>query len=282
MRRLYLTIITLFTIVCVIGGTLTHAIGFAVKASNVFGKELFQEGSEGDMTRNYEGGGSIRKMELDVEVANVTIKKGASFAVSFTGNKDLEPEVEWEDDELKVEQKGGMKMTRSLGLAGGLNRKNEVMITVPEGETLDSMEVEMDYGNCRISDVTVKDSEIRLKAGNIEVNDAGFEKFEADADAGNIEMHGCKIAKGQVRADMGNIKMTGIDGISDLVCDADLGNIQAELAQPASELTIVLNTDLGNVHLNGEKRSGHQTVGDGKARFEAKADLGNVEVKTGN
>ena len=35
-----------------------------------------------------------------------------------------------------------------------------------------------------------------------------------------------------------------------------------------------------NVGFNGEKLSGRQTVGSGKARFEGKADLGNLEIKT--
>ncbi len=279
MRRLYLTIITLITVVCVIAGTISHAIGFAVKAGKIFGNELIQE-SEGDMTRNYEGGGAFQVLDVEVEVANVVLRRGDSYGVTFTGQKELEPEVEWENGELKVEQKGGMKLTRSLGLAGGFHRKNELTITLPEGAKLSSLDLDMKYGNCRIEDITADDSEIVLKAGNITASDSTFADLEIDADAGNIEMKDCSIGKGQVRADMGNISLKGLDEISDLVCDADLGNIEAELKQAASDLTLVLETDLGNVRLNGEKLSGRQTVGSGKARFEAKADLGNVEIKT--
>ena len=274
MRKVYLIILYCVTVCCVIGGLVSHLVGFALRAGKVLNLGVFsQAGSAAERVSTELSEDTFSSLELDIDAANVTIETGDAFSVNWEGDADREPKVERKSDTLKIKQSGGFHFLPSF------NGQDKLTVTIPETQELKNLQVDLDMGNLTVRQIRAKKAGLDLDMGNMNLTDAVFDTLEADADMGNISFSGLTVEKGSMDADMGNIEGTGLDGFSTYDMDADLGNIEVGLHQEEAELTLKLSTDLGNVKVNGEK-TGSGTRGSGSARLTVSANLGNVEIET--
>ncbi len=272
-RRIYLTIITCITVLCILIGTITHAIGLAVRAGNWGNDGSEAETDEdGEMTKNYDIG-SFDILILNIEMGNVVIRDGSSYEMSWTGAANRAPVMEIKDGTLTVTQKGNWHLINNP-----LSGKNVLTITIPQNTIIRRLEADLAMGNCKISDVSARDAKLDLDAGNLELFSGAFDTLNIDADMGNVTVTDCSFSKGDFDADMGNITIEHADEFNKLNLDADLGNIEVSTALDVNAMTLDLDTDLGNITINGKKVSGSLKQGAGSARLEARANMGNIRI----
>lgn len=274
MRKVYLIILYCVTVLCVIGGLVSHAVGFALRAGKVLNLNVFSKaGSATERVSTELSEDRFTSLELDIDAANVTIEKGDAFGVNWEGDSGRKPEVQLKGSTLHVKQSSGFHILPSF------TGQDTLTVTIPDSQELQSLTVDLDMGNLTVREIQAGKTDLDLDMGNVQLTDAAFTSLEVDAAMGNISFSELTVEKGSMDADMGNIEGSGLNDFSSFEMDADLGNIEVDLHQEEAELTLKVSTDLGNAKVNGEK-TGSGARGSGSARLTASADLGNVKINT--
>ena len=249
MTKIYITIISLVTVVAIMFGCFIH----------IFNKGHFtwNVGSSRSESDTVTLTGDVDTIEVDTNYAGLTIKYGDDVHVEYTLPESLVPDISLKNGVLSVVTKN----TIHIGNAGW--NDFSITIVIPEGTELDDLKIDLDAGNVKVADIAVKDVNVRCDAGNIELKRIEAESFDLNVDAGNIELTDITTDKVTVKADAGNIEFTDCT-IDVLNADADAGNIESHNCTINSG---EVRTDLGNIHLRGD-------IGD----VDTHTSLGNVRV----
>ncbi len=241
--KLIITILSFATVIAILAGLYLHVFkGFSPWTS---GKTVSDE-------KHFEG--NVDRLDVDVNFADLVIKTGSDVSVSYKMPESLVPSITFEGGTLKVKSKGNKKTTLSI------NGDYDIIITVPEGVSVNSVDINTNAGNVDISDlsgtkisvdadagnikckninmsiisvdadagnfdgknISTDSLSVDMDAGNLVLNDCSVDQINADVNAGNIESHNCTIRRGKCKVDMGNISLSG--DIGDVSVKASLGN----------------------------------------------------------
>ena len=99
-KNIYLSIITLVTIICIIAGTCYHLLGFGVRIfSNIIPDSPNGKYSDSQTFSSSE----IKTLNIDASVSDITIKSGNEFKVSYSCNqKHLIPNINLNNDTINI------------------------------------------------------------------------------------------------------------------------------------------------------------------------------------
>ncbi len=234
MTKLYITIISIVTVVAIMFGCFIH---------------IFRRGNFSWNTRNLEAvsdtvelSGDLDTIEVNMSYAGITIEYGNDLHVEYDLPKDYIPEIELNNGTLSIKNKN----TLTIGNHGW--NDFSMVIVIPEGTELDKLDVKLNAGNIEIADIPVDNFKVNCDAGNIEVDKIDCARMNLEVDAGNIEIRDCTITEFMVSADAGNIEMHN-STIDTIKADADAGNIESHNCTISSGS---VETDLGNINLRGD------------------------------
>ena len=202
--------------------------------------------------------GAPSDINIDVSCADLTVKYGSEFTVEYSMPRDLVPTVRFDDGTLSVKN-GGTNIRIPFNYSGNLY----IIVTIPEGTSLENVTIDVDAGNVDISDLVTEDLIMNIDAGNLNMDGIEAAKIDIDCDAGNLDVEGCTADKFIIRLDAGNAD------IDDCTIDTIDANVDAG-SLDANHCTInggTCDVSLGNISLSGN-------IGDVKTN----ASLGNVEV----
>ena len=248
-KEKYLGYLKLATTIAIVVGLLVHVGGFM---SGITGWFMGFSKNETSFSDDYSG---VKNIDIDVDLMNITIKKGSSFTVDYQGNEKLKPKVKMDEKsgELSISQNTSVKKVQT-------GYKSELTITVPEDASFEEISVSAALGNLIMSDVACKDLELDLDLGNVDARRVKAGEVTVDADLGNVEFKESTI---------GNADM-----------DASLGNVSLELMDDVSAYKIEAKASMGNVEIEGEKvKNDYDQSGDfGEIKIDC--DMGNISVYT--
>lgn len=264
-RKAYLIIITVATVICIIGGTLYHVAGFLSYRPNS-SETSYKE----DLTAS-----NIRNINIDMDAMAVRFEEGDTLSYSYDGPDNLTPTVDISGDTITIESHGKIK----IGFGVNNNDGGQFIIYVPKGTSFKRVNINLDFGDIQIKNLICESLDVEADAGNVEINESEFDNSDIEAALGNIETHNTLLGASNISCDMGNVEIYDAD-INSLNISNDLGNTEVYLIGRESDYKFDLSVDLGSLEFNGKKLRGNfnSEVSEGKP-VTIENDMGNITVR---
>lgn len=270
-RKIYLLIITMVTVICIIGGTLYH-VG-RIFTGGLFSWFYFPKSSGVSFKEELSG---IKNISISMDAMEVRFEEGESLSYNYEGPENLAPMVNVSGDTLSFENH------RRINLNKEINDKTALVIYVPEEMRFNDVSISLDFGNIQIKKLICANLDIEADAGNIEIYESKFQKSDIEAALGNVETYDTFLGDADISCDMGNVVLRDAD-INSLDISNDLGNTEVYLLGKESDYEFSLSVDLGALTFNGKKySSSYDSEGDGRKPVSIENDMGNITVSLDN
>lgn len=186
-KNIYLSIITLITIICIIAGTCYHLLGFGVKIFS----NIITDSPDGMYSDSQTFSASeIKTLNIDASVSDVTIKSGNEFKVSYSCNqKHLVPNINLNNDTINIIQKSDDNWLKSLFRN---NQNSDITITVPKDTYLEMISADLSVGDLYMEDIKTKTSSFDFSVGDVDISssdDLSEYNFDIDTGVGEVSIN---------------------------------------------------------------------------------------------
>lgn len=275
-KGLYIGILTLITVIAIIGGTIYHTSRFVGNFTSwifPWNWEWFDnDGTEShNVVDKNETVGAFSNVHVDVDVASVSIVRGSDYTVSYQATENMVPEYEVQGDTLEVKQK---KSRAHWG-----KNKCDMTITVPENVDLDKVKMKSDVGDLNIENFSLLTLEVKSDVGD--VTGKGL-KVQGDttlkSDTGDVIVENCIFADVHADSDVGNVRLDGCD-FKNLEAESSVGDVKLDSKRNLSDSSIDAKTSVGDVSVQGKNmKHKYNTSGNDGTHVTMKGDVGNVEI----
>jgi hypothetical protein len=257
-KNVYLIILTVITIICIIGGTSYHLIA---GSGNSLGQSFKNTGVFSGMFTDSEtlSLDAFTSIQIDADVMSLTIRQGSDYSIQYSASEGLEPVYSIKNGELVIKQRypNGSFWDKLRFLNKG---KCSVTITVPFSETLDRLEANSDIGDFTVEGLSISTLSLSADVGDIYVSSCTLgEDNEISADVGNVELKDCTFTSLSVEADVGDVSVnSGLD---------------------LSDYNMELSADMGKISVSGINYGAkYKQKGVGVYSLEIEASVGHIEV----
>lgn len=254
-KNIYLTILTIVTVLCIIGGTCYHVIGWGVSLAKGITRNFSQNTTEnvGKLTKDTVNLDAFSNITADVKVMDLTMTKGSDFSISYSASENLVPEYDVDDGTLVLTQKG----LKSSSLMGMDSKKCSVTITVPED--LQTVDINANVGDINVNQITAENLFLNANVGDIDVNACSFEKVVSDANVGDVDFENISFQNMEISNDVGDVSVS---------------------AKALSDYQMELTTDVGEVSVNDNNyRKSYNQSGDSNCKLVIDNNTGDIEVE---
>lgn len=253
MKKIYLTIASIATAVLCIIGLLYH-IGYL---DSLFGGASGEKSGNGKLTDSLSLS-AFTDVDIDVSVADL------NFEYSPSGEYRVSYDVSAEKYVPTVKVSGKtLKITQKVKNVSSNSASCRIVITIPTGSALDSVEIDAGVGNMQIDSLTAKAFDLDAGVGDVKITDSTIDSFKVNAGVGNVVLKNNTFTQLDIKAGMGNVEVTGTGDLSEYTLDIDHG--------------------LGALTVNGKSMSGfgseYTQSGSTSKKITIEAGMGNVVVE---
>lgn len=259
-KNIYLTVITIITIICIIAGTCYHVIGWGVHffseqpfISHILGDNDTESESLNQTTETLD---SFDNMKLDISVSDLTITTGDSYSISYDTNRAvLIPKYEVSHGTLTVTQKS--KHNNFWG-----STHCAITITVPESAVLSNLTADGSVGDVLFKDIQAQKSTLDFSVGDLDLENCALGDCSIDTSTGDIDVKDCTF---------GNMEI-----------DTSVGDVNVSVSQDLASYDMTLDTGVGEVTVNGGSHKDHyESRGDSSNTFTVDNSTGDISVNYG-
>ena len=231
-----------------------------------------------DVAENSALAGDVDSVKMDLKACSVkfVVKEGSGLmGVEYSGDKDLKPDVTFENGKLVATQKNiRNKFTFNLADLD----EPELIITLGTDVKINNLEMKINAGDIDMKGVNADYFYGDFDAGNIEIDNCTFRKVEIDADAGNIEIDNSDTKILKIETDAGNIEINNT-ALEDVEVNTDFGNVEIHGIDDLSSYSIECKVDAGIVQIgNSSLGRKYKTDGTGTGSIKVNVDAGNIEI----
>lgn len=209
--------------------------------------------------------GDIRELNIAVEYAEVKVKPGTAFGVTTRGIT---------ADQITVTNESGV-VTVSGGQEEWMYRDDyEVIITVPSGTKLETVQGTMKVGDVEIERLNAALIDLNVDTGKVSIEETTADYVVVNCTTGEADFSG---SFGTVEAEVttGQIDFEGIAGMLSL--KGTTGEIDAELR--SSDYWVEAECGNGSIEINDKKYfDGYASFGDQSAANKANISLTTGEI----
>ncbi len=242
-KTIYLTILTIVTVVCIIFGALYHIGGF-------FSNITFFNFLGGNLDRspiNYsEDLDAFEAINLDTNVMDITIERGEGYHLSYNCEKYLEPEFEVKNNTFTLSQPDVSSPVFNIS-----SNKCSMTLTVPSDVYFTKIDITSDVGAVSIEDIGAKTAIFQADVGDLTLDTCAFSDTNITADVGDITSLNTDLGNATISADVGDIELNDAT-FESLDLSNDVGDVDLDCATKLSNYQIELSTDVGDVTVNGK------------------------------
>lgn len=241
-KNVYLTILTIITVICIIAGSCYHIIGWGISLAENFNLPFFDDNTNSSAGKLTDSGNisldEFTSIQADINVMDLNIINGQSYSISYSSNEKLIPEYKVENNVLKISQP--VKKSNLFG-----SKKCKVTITVPN--QLDTIDITADVGEINLEGLSAALLTLKADVGDIDVSDCNLENVELDTDVGDVDVSDCTLENVELGADVGDIDfnnstfltMNASNGTGDItVSSSDLSDYQIQLETSIGEVCV--------------------------------------------
>ena len=212
-KSIYLTTITIITVICIIAGSLYHIGGLAL---GLFDNLIpHSDNSPGNVCAKELSVDEFSNLIFDTAVLNINITTGDNYTVSYKCNERLVPKIKSSDDTLTISQS---ERTNDKG-----NTTSEITVTIPEGAALNKLSFDTGVGEVNLDALTAADAEFDTGVGDLYVTDCSFATCDVDGGTGNLSFENCAFDKMDIDGGTGNITVTSSQSLDGYMMDLDSG-----------------------------------------------------------
>lgn len=324
MSKVLKTLLIVSAALVVVGGILATAAFFSGAATNLVwdGNRLALEragaAKNGNLVHFEEKDlGEVTEIEMDVDMMDVTVKKGDAFAIEGSHYPDRN-ELKYDKQGSKLVLRSKSKRRVSLGFNLGTELKSgSLTVYIPENAPLDRVDIrnslgnlniealqaqylhcdldlgdiqvdsaavqtlsmDLDAGSCTLENVTAeKTKEINLNLGDLKLYNTVLNNAEIDLDMGNVSGQKVSMNHAEISCNAGDVDLDGIlTGKIEMECD--LGSVSLDIDGAAADYYCGGSTDLGSIRINGgNAASSGATNPSAPNRISYEVECGDVEI----
>ena len=284
MRKAYLSILWIITVICIIGGTIYHVWGLVQFAGN----NIFSYVTNVGMKK--EQAGPLVSDQYDLAVENnraainvdgsymdFTLQKGDSWGASYSG-------VEWLKPELDVTEEDGVtKLVFTQPDAAGrklnkyYNLNSSLTIMVPENVSFTDLNITLNLGDLDMTDVKADQVELNLDLGDLDVENCNVGTFTSNMDMGDTTIQKTELKNADINASMGDIEVTDSE-FKDMKLTADMGEITVKSAVSLDDYRIDADVSMGDVKVNGKNYSDDYSQKGNAGELIVDSSMGDAEI----
>lgn len=236
---------------------------------------------------NSEYNDEITSIKIDLNIANVKIKRGDTFAIDAKNmnKKTFNSYVDNNVWTIKDDEHNGFKV---FGHAIPYFNNNNydaynVIIYIPDNFSPENLEIKIGAGRAELCDMEVDNVNLEVGAGELVANKL-LVKNESNLEvgAGKIAIKDLTARDVTLECGVGDIDIKGdIRGNSSANCG--MGNISIKLKEPKNRYDFSLSCGLGNININGDNysfTSDSKLFGsDAEYEFDIECGVGNVVIR---
>jgi DUF4097 and DUF4098 domain-containing protein YvlB len=212
-KSIYLTTITIITVICIIAGSLYHIGGLAL---GLFDNLIpHSDNSPGNVCTKELSVDEFSNLIFDAAVLNINITAGDNYTVSYKCNERLVPKIKSSGDTLTISQR---ERTNYKG-----NTTSEITVTIPDGAALNKLSFNTGVGEVNLDALTAADAEFDTGVGDLYVTDCSFATCDVDSGTGNLNFENCAFDKMDIDGGTGNITVTSSQSLDGYMMDLDSG-----------------------------------------------------------
>ncbi|MEE1079349.1 MAG: DUF4097 family beta strand repeat-containing protein [Agathobacter sp.] len=259
-RKIYLTIISLITVFCIIFGCLIHFGGFFhnipfmnfsvgnFHIGDFSLSGLTDLGEDVDFAEELE---AFSDLDIDMDIMDVTITSGNSYAIEFQAPERLAPEFEMVGNRLHVYQ----DKIHNVNID---SHPLHLTITIPRDAEID-LTCEIDVGDFLMENVSINNLDVACDVGDMEIQNTSAKYFKLSSDVGDVRLDSFASTDGEINCDVGDIKANFTTDLDDTSLD--------------------LRTDVGDVKVNGQNyRQSYTQKGTNGDEISFTGSIGDVEL----
>lgn len=119
-----------------------------------------------DHVRQLSSNQQFDSLELDASTAEVVIKQGSKYKVTYYGMAGQIPQAKLNGKKMNVTQRSNWRMSFTVN---GYQNQDLIVVTVPRGHAL-SGKIKVASGDLRVSNVTLKNAVVSVDEGDVTYN----------------------------------------------------------------------------------------------------------------
>lgn len=233
---------------------------------------LFSEKAVTEELKTYPLSSEIRRLNLEINAADLCVKKGTSFTVESNLKN------------LKIKEKDGLLTISDNKKLNGDYNGAVLTIYVPADMLFHKVDLTMGAGKLTIENLSAETLGFELGAGDVTINTlTAMKSADIDGGAGRITIKGGTLNNLDLDMGVGQLNLTALlTG----ACEMDLGIGQTNLTLLGTQDDYRLDIEkgIGTVTVDGKKVSDFGSSGNGENRIEINGGIGAICVdfkKTG-
>lgn len=233
---------------------------------------------------------AFSKLQLNVSVTNVEIRKGEDYQISYNLPKDEIPTIEVKGQEVIVTGKDLNSQHFTIGVfqwdwEEDSSKKDCIVITVPENAEPLEATLNVESGDVRLQDMVFETVDICADYGDIDVSGVTSDCAEISAESGDITLKNIKFKDGNIRNEYGDLVVENASVEKAVLGwesgDCKLKNLESNELQVTNEYGDVV---IGQSTVNSCKianESGEIKIEDCKGEtLELNASYGDIKIDT--
>lgn len=250
-KNVYLIILTLVTVICIVGGTCYHLVGWGVSfLSHLPFASFYSDSDDTESSGTTLSTGTVslpsfNTVKIDSKVMNLSIEKGDDYSIQCDSTEKLNPKYEIKDKTLIVSQKQKIKVHNFMN-----TQKCSVHITIPEDTTLELINVDGATGDINLSNLDVTTLKIDNSVGDVKMDDCKTDSIDVDTSTGDVKLNGCEANEINVDTSVGDTVLKDIT-FEKLYVDGSVGDVKVSSPKDLSDYAYDLDTSIGEVSING-------------------------------
>lgn len=268
-KSIWMTVLTIITVCCVIGGTVHYYGIFGFRNGFQFGADRMMS-ADSDLD-------AFDAICVDADIMDLTVEAGERFSLSSRYTDTLKLEYEVKDGTLNVKVRAP-----KMALWGGMrNEQCSMTLTIPEGTELNLMNIEVAMGNISAEEITSKGCDTLTNMGNCTFKKCSFEEADIDTNMGEITIKDTYLGDAEVNNDMGTIRVENCT-FQDLDVDNAMGDTIIDAEQSLDDYQIELEAGMGEVRVNGQGEGTKYRQSGSAGKLEASTSMGSVRLSYRN
>jgi hypothetical protein len=238
------------------------------------------------LNESYEG---VKKLDMDISYGSVKLVVGDEFSISAENFPEdtLESYVTdgiWviEDNNNNYMNLFGWKLP--IGdLIRWDDRYPKIIVTIPDDFVADDISLHIDAGTVEAESINTITGDFSVDAGKMVIQQLAVSgKSSYHVGAGDMVLKNIEAEDITVECSVGNIEIDGvIAGNNDITCD--VGNVSLNLDADKDEYSYEVNSDIGNVMIDGKKYNGigNEIINNKETdnALNLKCDIGSISVE---
>lgn len=232
---------------------------------SAFGSFSGYKGNVQNFEQTYD---NVEKIDIDIQSAKITIRRGTEFKVVAKGFK----------NHINSTQLGEKLTIKESGKFFPSNKPNaEIIVYINRTVNLTDLKVNSGVGSVFIDGITSDDFELTQGVGIVKINKSFFNETEISGGTGETKITDSILKNLDLSAGVGSIFIEAdISGNSSIECG--VGQIELVLLGGESKYTIKSEKGIGSININGSIQKDDSIYGGGPNRVDLEGGIGSIKV----